>query len=153
MGQPDVSGADQAIREIANRRDQVTAEAAREPMPWWYVLGNAGATWLVVAAVDYENMILLMVAGLAALGMIAAAASGSQRVRPYRFGQAGPVRNAQATVVVAALAVYLVAAIGLRLADVPRPHTIAGAAMALVFVALTPWLRRVIRASLTARPS
>ncbi|MFR9749562.1 hypothetical protein ACL02S_00850 [Nocardia sp. 004] len=153
MGQPDVSGADQAMRDIANRRDQVTAEAARQPMPWSYVLGSAAATWLVVAAADYENMILLMVAGLTALVLITAAAKSSQRVQPYRFGQAGPVRNAQATVALAALGVYLVAAIGLRSADVAHPHTIAGAAMVLLFVASTPWLRRVIRVSLTARPS
>ncbi|MGC9665307.1 hypothetical protein ACNTMW_01990 [Planosporangium sp. 12N6] len=136
-----------ALDEIAERRRQVKLTAAA-PLPWWYLTGGAVGMWLIGASQDLSATPSVMAAGLA---LFIATNTGLHRVRRVQVR----TWTRQACLVAAGgSAVLLAVQIGTimvaYLAHVPRPHMVAGGAMATAFVVLAVLMQRIARARLRA---
>ncbi|NJC66907.1 hypothetical protein HC028_20695 [Planosporangium flavigriseum] len=145
MGSTDTEDARRALEDIAARRRQVDAANAA-PLPWWYLVGTAAGLWAIGASQDFSTSASIMAAGLV---LFIATNTGLERSRRVRSRARIP---GVWLVAAGAIGVLLVVDIGVliaaRLAHAPRPNTIAGAAMALTFVALAVCIQRITRARL-----
>lgn len=148
MARMDRGEAADSLAEIQRREAQTLDAATRDLWPWWYVVGVAVLMIAFGAALDVDEIAALLPCGLGWFALSSLLARRS-RVRLRRSVAARTVWFT-GTLLLGILATYAAARAVLQYAlDLPWPSTLAMAVAAVLFVGLSPLLRRAYRATLS----